>query len=176
VCKSVYYGGNFLCPMKDLYDYPDRSVAPWIDNRAPSSDERQAMTLNGHSIALWAGIGASMIGMIGGYQSIHKDLETAHQDAINAARTQQQRRDEFEQWRFNVERHLEFIDNTLPRDRQAIARQVFALRQQVQEVKASQPVMYERSAPVLAMRKMKSLDVPAVSANTPAIPKTEAPQ
>lgn len=140
------------------------------------------MTLNGHTFALWAGIGASILGMAGGYVSIHKDLAeasaTAHQDAVNAARQQQQRIDEFQQWRANVERHLEFIDNTLPRDRQAIARQVFALKQQVEEVKASQPVSYERQAPVLAMRSVKRLGtLPAVSADAPSTkPPKETPQ
>ena len=132
------------------------------------------MDINGHAIALWAGIGVSMFGMGTGFVSLHNSLEAAHQDAIKAAQIQQQRIDEFQAWKYDVERHFQFIDSTLPKDRQKIAQQFFALRQQVQQVQASQPIMYERRAPALAMKGMKNLNLDAVSADAP--PTEKGPQ
>lgn len=125
-----------------------------------------------HVIAVWTGIGASLIGIAGGYVSIHNDLKKQHETTIAQAAQRQQRIDFLNQRLDAMDRHLQFIDETLPEHDKELARRIFAQVQlQVQQAQQVQPVMYENAEPAMAMRKMKKLEIPAVAADAPSISK-----
>jgi len=130
--------------------------------------------MNIHAIALWTGIGASLVGMAGGYVSIHNDLQKQREDLVTQAAQRQQRIDALNQRLDQMDQHLNFIDATLPAHEQELARRIFAqVKLQVQQAQVQQPVMYDMKGPRLAEKKRTVLSVPTVSAD---LPKEEKPQ
>ena len=83
-----------------------------------------------HNIALWVGIAGGIAGVWTGYASIHGDLVKEQQQAVqaaaNEAQQRQQRIDSLNQRLDMIDKHLRFIDDGLPKERQQIAQQVFA--------------------------------------------------
>ena len=120
------------------------------------------MNVNGHTIALWTGVGASIIGMVGGYASFRGELKKQHEEVLAQAVQRQQRIDALNRRLEGIENHLQFIDETLPEHDRELARRIFAQVQQQMNQQQAQQVYYEKSAPVLAMKSVKKLEVPAV--------------
>jgi cell division protein FtsB len=103
-----------------------------------------------NAIALWLGLAASLAGIYGAWSSVHDDLVKDRAAAVQEAAARQQRIDQLDQRLDAIERHLKFLDDGLPAERQRIAAEIFAeLR------RTAVPGLAPDTAPVEAMREMR---------------------
>ena len=110
-------------------------------------------------IALWLGIAGAACGV---YFPISARQEANRQADIQRATEATQRDMNLSQHLTEIDKHLEFIDGTLPVEKQEIAHEVF--RQVARAEKAEQSKL-DTSEPVMAQRAMQHY---AVSADSPA--------
>lgn len=130
--------------------------------------------MNLHTVGQWAAI----VGVAAGvYFPLHSELKSQREEVTQQAVQRQQRIDTLNRRLDGIDNHLQFIDETLPAHDKALARRVFNLQMQLQQVQQAQstpPTLFEYSKSVIGH---KAVTLPAVSADVPAIEKPkETPQ
>jgi len=110
-------------------------------------------------IALWLGIAGAACGV---YFPISARQEANRQADIQRATEATQRDMNLSQHLTEIDKHLEFIDDTLPQERQQIAHEVF---KQVTRVEKAEIAKRETSEPIWAQHGHYST---GVSADAPA--------
>ena len=115
------------------------------------------MTLK--DIALWVGI---LIPVGGACIGLNAKLDENRREAVQQAVENTKRDTNLSEHLTEIDKHLEFIDGTLPAEKQEIAREVF---RQVARVEKAEQSRLDMSEPVMAQRAMQHY---AVSADSPA--------
>ena len=126
--------------------------------------------ISGKDIALWVGI---LIPVGGACIGLNAKLDENRREAVQQAVDNAKRDSNLSEHLTEIDRHLEFIDGTLPAEKQEIAHEVFrqvarAEKAEQSKLDMSEPVMAQHGMPHYAVGVMSDRFSTGVSADSPA--------